>query len=88
MVLRACGEPGRGALDDKIGLGGHGQAAVGGDHAIRRPPRAPAKASSGRPSGKGMTAATVMAGGPPTKTLTRSGSPRAMAAAWCTPMPR
>ena len=54
----------------------------------RRPPRAPAKLNSGRPSGRGMTAATVRAGGPPTKTLTRRGSPRRIAAAWWTPIPR
>ena len=77
------------AADDEVGLGRHGQAAVGARPcATRRPPSAPANASSGRPSGRGMTAATVKAGGPPTKTLTRSRSPRRIAAAWCTPIPR
>ena len=54
----------------------------------RRPPSAPAKANSLRPSGSGITAATAMAGGPPTKTFTRSGFFSSKAAAWCTPMPR
>jgi len=46
---------------------------------MRRPPIAPAKKSSGTPSGSGMTAARVRAGGPPTKTFTGKGSPRAKA---------
>ena len=78
-----------GADDGEIGLGGDRQAAVGSRTIrTRRPPSAPAKLSSGRPSGRGITAATVMAGGPPTKTLARSGSPRRIAAAWWTPIPR
>ena len=60
----------------------------GGIIGTRRRPSSPAKASSLTPSGSGITAATVMAGGPPTKTFTRSSSPRRMAAAWWAPMPR
>jgi len=55
---------------------------------ILRPPSAPAKKSSGMPSGSGMTAATVMDGGPPTKMFTLSDSPRARASPWWCPMPR
>ena len=44
---------------------------------MRRPPSAPANVSSVIPSGSGITAASVIAGGPPTKTFTRNGSPRA-----------
>ena len=47
----------------------------------RRPPSTPASASSLMPSGSGITAATVMAGGPPTKMFTRSVSLRRSAAA-------
>ena len=47
----------------------------------RRPARAPANTSSGIPSGNGMTAASVIAGGPPTKMLTRKGTPRRSALA-------
>ena len=39
---------------------------------MRWPASRPAKESSGIPSGSGMTAATVMAGGPPMKTFTRN----------------
>ena len=62
------------AADAEVGLGVDRQL-VGRRQIMgtRRPPRAPAKASSLRPSGSGITAATVMAGGPPTKTFTRSG---------------
>ena len=38
--------------------------------------------------GKGITAATLIAGVPPTKIFARNGSPRAIAAAWWTSMPR
>ena len=38
-------------------------------------------ASSGNPSGKGITEDSVIAGGPPTKMLTRNGAPFAIAAA-------
>ncbi len=38
------------------------------------------------PSGSGRTAASIMAGGPPTKMLTRNGLPARMAAAWWTPI--
>ena len=77
------------AADHEIGLGRHRQEPVGGDHPDPPAPQAPRRsASSGSPSGNGITAATVMAGGPPTKTFTRSGSPRRIAAAWCTPIPR
>jgi hypothetical protein len=40
---------------------------------IRRPPRTAAKVSSGTPSGNGITAASMSAGGPPTITLTKKG---------------
>ena len=69
------------AGDREVGLGRHGQAALRRDHQDAPAPQRPANASSGRPSGKGMTAATVRAGGPPTKTLARNGSPLRMAAA-------
>ena len=36
----------------------------------------------------GITAAKVIAGGPPTAIVTRNGTPFRNAAAWCTPMPR
>ena len=36
----------------------------------------------------GPGADSVIAGGPPTQTLTRNGTPRRRAAAWWTPMPR
>jgi len=42
---------------------------------------APANATSGIPSGNGITAAIAIDGGPPTNMLTRSGSPFARAAA-------
>ena len=70
-----------GPRDDEVGLGRHGQATLGATIATRRPPSTPANASSGRPSGNGITAATVIAGGPPTNTFTRNGSPRRIAAA-------
>ena len=38
--------------EDEIGLGRHGEPAVGRDHRDPTPPSAPAKASSGSPSGK------------------------------------
>ena len=72
----------------KSASAGMGRPSSGATKEMRRPPSAPANASSGSPSGRGMTAATDKAGGPPTKTFTRSDSPRSIAAAWCTPMPR
>ena len=42
---------------------------------MRRPPSAPANVSSLIPSGSGITAASIIAGGPPTKTFTRNGLP-------------
>ena len=65
----------------KSASAGMGRPPSGATIATRRPPSAPANASSGSPSGSGITAATVIAGGPPTKTFTRSGSPRRIAAA-------
>ena len=73
-----------GADDAEIGLGRHRQEwirlptrrAGGRTSRTRRPPSAPAKVSSGIPSGSGITAASVRAGGPPTKMLTRNGTPR------------
>lgn len=61
-------------------------AEIGSSPALRiiltlRPPRAPAKMSSLIPSGNGITAESVIAGEPPTKMLTRNGSPRRIAAA-------
>ena len=60
----------------EVGLGGHGQAAVGGDHGARAarpaPRRRPARAS---PPAAASPRRRVSAGGPPTKTLTRNGSP-------------
>ena len=44
-------------------------------------PSAPANVSSERPSGSGITAASVRAGGPPTKMFTRKGTPARRAAA-------
>ncbi len=46
-----------------------------------RPPSAPAKSNSDNPSGSGITADNVRAGGPPTKMLTGKGTPFLMAAA-------
>ena len=77
-----------GACDDEVGVHSNGDAYWANGPCTRRPPRAPAKASSGRDSGNGITAAKVIAGGPPTKMLTRNGTPRLRAAAWWTPMPR
>ena len=45
----------------------------------RRFCKAPANVSSDMPSGRGMTAARIMAGEPPTKMLTRNGSSFAIA---------
>ena len=41
----------------------------------RRPPSAPANVSSLIPSGSGITAASIIAGEPPTKMFTRNGLP-------------
>ena len=46
------------------------------------PGQTPAKIISDNPSGKGITAENVCAGGPPIKILTRKGSPRLSAFAW------
>ena len=48
---------------------------------MRRRPSTPAKPSSLIPSGSGITAASIIAGGPPTKMFTRNGWPVASAAA-------
>ena len=48
---------------------------------MRWPAKAPANVSSERPSGSGIIAETAMAGVPPTKMATLSGSARAIAAA-------
>jgi eukaryotic-like serine/threonine-protein kinase len=55
-----------------------GRGGVGGGRTsrTRRPPKIPANVNSGNPSGSGITAANVSAGGPPTQTLTRNGKPR------------
>ena len=55
---------------------------------MRRPPSAPANLSSLMPSGSGITAASIIAGGPPTKMFTRNGLPARRAAAWWTPIER
>jgi len=47
----------------------------------RLPPSAPANNNSGSPSGSGITAARINAGGPPTMTFTGKRSPRRIAAA-------
>jgi hypothetical protein len=60
------------------GIGNPFTARVSG---TRRPPSTPANASSGNPSGSGITALTVSAGGPPTHTFTGSRSLRPPAAA-------
>ncbi len=74
--LRRINHPG----DDKVGVGIQSRSAVcRGAKRMRSPARAPAKVNSGRPSGKGITAASVIAGWPPTKMLTRKGSPRRIA---------
>ena len=69
------------AGDAEVGVGVDRQLAGAADH-----PHAPAaeragEASSLIPSGSGITAATAIAGGPPTKTFTRNGSPARIAAA-------
>ena len=71
------------ADDREIGFGRHRQKRIlpspslaGRTSRTRRPPSIPANASSGIPSGSGITAASVNAGGPPTQTLTRNGTPR------------
>ena len=45
-----------------------------------------AEASGG--AGSGITAARFIAGGPPTKIFTFSGTPASIADEWCTPIPR
>ena len=65
-----------GAADAEIGVGVDRQAVRLAEACeSRRPPSAPAKASSLIPSGSGITAASIIAGGPPTKTFTRNGLP-------------
>ena len=77
------------AGDAEIGLGVDRQLAARGRSSARagRPGRRQ-RPDSLMPSGSGITAATVMAGGPPTKTFTRSGFFARRAAAWWAPMPR
>ena len=70
-----------GAAEAKVGLGVNRQLTAREIIGIRWPASAPANVSSLSPSGRGITAASIMAGVPPTNTFTRNGSPRRMAAA-------
>ena len=53
----------------------------------RWPANAPPKVSSDKPSGNGITAASVWAGEPPIKIETFKGFPNWLALLWCTPIP-
>jgi hypothetical protein len=68
------------AADAEVGVGIQRQGRPGASGIRTRPASAPANVSSLIPSGSGITAASHIAGWPPTKMLTRSGWPARIAA--------
>ena len=69
------------AADAEVGLGMDGKLLANGDHGHAAAAQRPGKGQFAHAFGQGITAATVIAGGPPTNTFTRSGFFSSIAAA-------
>ena len=76
------------AADDEVGLGRHGQAAIGRDHRDAPASQCAGERQLGKPFGKGHDRGDRQGGRAADEDVDPERFTARIAAAWCTPMPR